>query len=391
MTDSKKSFSWRKLVNNIHLWLGIGSGLILFLVCLTGTIYTFRAEIEQMLEPGKYTVEVAEGAGPLQIEQIVSRVIAETGGEVSSIEVPAEPDKAYSLRVKTSPEERRGTMYYVNPYTGLLLGTSDGPASGFFMGVFRMHRWLLMDSSIGRPIVGVATLIFVFIILTGLVLWWPKKLKNWKQGFKVKTRANWKRINHDLHNTLGFYTFFLLLIMSLTGLCWSFGWYRDALGMVLGTEVFGRRGGGESPASTIPDGQTATLSPEEYLVIASGELSYAGDYRLSMPSSPEGVVTIQKTGSGFFASSGRDVIILDQYSGEVLKIERFSDKALNEQIAGSIKPIHTGEIFGTFSKIIYFIACLIATSLPVTGTIIWINKLRKKNRKRRKTRQKSLA
>src|SRR5690606_40397849 len=65
-------------------------------------------------------------------------------------------------------------------------------------------------------------IIFTFLIFSGLILWLPKKLRAWKQGFKIKLSANWKRINHDLHNTLGFYSFILLLVMSLTGLCWSF-------------------------------------------------------------------------------------------------------------------------------------------------------------------------
>ncbi|MNL59158.1 hypothetical protein D3C87_1828610 [compost metagenome] len=81
---------------------------------------------------------------------------------------------------------------------------------------------------------------------------------------------------------------------------------------------------------------------------------------------------------GFFALAASDKIQLDKYNGKTLKVERFEDKKFNEQIAASIRPLHTGEIFGTFSKILYFISCLIATSLPITGTIIWLNKLKKK-------------
>src|SRR5690606_27390490 len=70
------------------------------------------------------------------------------------------------------------------------------------------------------------------------------KWKNLKSGFKIKTSANWKRINHDLHNTLGFYACIFLVIMTFTGLFWSFEWYREAGSAVLGTKVFGNRGGG---------------------------------------------------------------------------------------------------------------------------------------------------
>jgi uncharacterized iron-regulated membrane protein len=72
----------------------------------------------------------------------------------------------------------------------------------------------------------------------------------------------------------------------------------------------------------------------------------------------------------------------------VLHREIFSEKPFNVQIASLIKPIHTGEIFGTFSKIIYFLACLIATSLPITGTLIWLNKMKKGSKKKKVKRAK---
>lgn len=381
LANMKNKFSWRKLFNDIHLWLGIGSGLILFFVCLSGTIYAFRSEIEELLEPGKYHVDADENKEWLSAEVVMESVQQEVGGKVAYIEIPHDKDKPYKVNIKISEEDRRGTTYFVDPYTAAIKGTSEGPASAFFMFVFRLHRWLLLDTEVGRPIVGVATIIFTFLVLTGLVLWWPKKLRNWKQGFKIKTEANWKRINHDLHNTFGFYAFLLLLVMALTGLCWSFGWYREALSGVIGAEVFGGRNQ-ERVASTPPGENASSLSVSEFIRLADKILPYQGGYRISLPDSPEASVTISKNRTGFFAVSASDKIQFDQYSGKPLDIEKFADKPLNVQIASTIKPLHTGEIFGLFSKILYFIACLIATSLPVTGTIIWINKLKKKSKKK---------
>jgi len=82
---------------------------------------------------------------------------------------------------------------------------------------------------------------------------------------------------------------------------------------------------------------------------------------------------------------------MDQYSGEILKIEIFKDKPFNERVAGSIKAIHVGNVYGTFTKIIYFLACLIATSLPVTGTLIWLNKMKKKGKQKNKNINTSLV
>src|SRR5690606_36620507 len=99
------------------------------------------------------------------------------------------------------------------------------------------------------------------------------------------------------------------------------------------------------------------------------------------PSNPEGVYTISKTNPNGMVPVAADNLVLDR-NGALLSKNLFSDKPFNEQVAGLIKPLHTGEIFGLYSKILYFLVCLFATSLPVTGTIIWINKLKKKRKKR---------
>ena len=222
---------------------------------------------------------------------------------------------------------------------------------------------------------------FVIIIITGLVIWFPKKIKNWRQGLKIKWDANWKRINHDLHNALGIYTAVFLLIMGLTGLQWSFEWYRTGLRNVLGVNNERR----EAPEEDVViDSSGESLSYEELISIAERELDYSGTYRVEISENP--ILSIRKYESGFFASPSSDLVEINRFNGEVVRKSLFSDKPFNEQVAGSIKALHVGDVFGVFSKIIYFVSCLIATSLPVTGTIIWINKLRKK-----KKRSKALA
>jgi uncharacterized iron-regulated membrane protein len=433
MKQKQNQSTWQKvrqLLNDLHLWMGIASGIILFVVCLSGTIYTFSTEVQEFMDPEKFTVQVQPGATPLPAEAIIAKVTAETGGKVQSITIPADASRTYTVNVKMDkggegkgrggegkgsdkgagekggeakkgPEgaaakggpgggpggkggggRDRGINYLVNPYTAEVIGTTESPTSEFFMTMFRLHRWLLLDTEVGRPIVGWATVIFTLIVLSGLVIWFPQKVKNWRQGLKIKWSGNWKRINHDLHNSLGFYSSFLLLVMSLTGLTWSFEWYKEGFFKVLGVEQPKDRK--EEPlVSKLPadPAQASTLAIADFVKAADAVLPYEGDYRISLPADSAATVSINKNKVGFFAPAASDKLQLDQYSGQVLKAEIFADKALNEQITSSIKPLHVGNVYGTFSKILYFIACLVATSLPVTGTMIWINKLRKKSKK----------
>lgn len=373
--------------------MGLGSGLVIFIVCLSGTVYTFRAEIERWAEPEKYYASGIEGKTIISADSLITTMEEKLDGKLTSLIVPGNKNMNWqmSFNKKTnypSADNAPGSKtYFVNPYTAEIAGEPGGSTSGFFSSVMKIHRWLLLGDKTGRIIVGVATIIMFFMVTTGLILWFPARLKNLRQGLKIKTSANWKRINHDLHNTLGFYSFTLLLIMTLTGLCWSFEWYRNGLSSILGAKVF--KGRTEKPLlSDEKKSANGEISIAVLLAEAERYFSYEGNSRLSVPENKNGAITVTKSGTGFFSVASVDRVMFDRFTGEILKLEMFSNKPLNSQIADSIKLIHTGEIFGTFSKIIYFLACLIATSLPVTGTIIWLNKMKKKQRSEQKKLQK---
>ncbi len=460
MAQIKQNSTWqkvRKLLNDLHLWMGIASGIILFVVCLSGTVYTFSTEIQEMLEPSKYKVDRKQGATPLTAEAIVAAVLdSAKGSTLVAVTIPGDKQRTWQVTVRKSvgkeggdnkrqqgriakagitdpvllndrvltQEKRirkgnkdsgalnqltdtigdgngdhagatnkiatgpavkegsgggRSTTFLVDPYTAVIKGTTqDGKGAAFFMVVFKLHRWLMLDTAIGRPIVGIATIIFTLLVLTGLVIWVPRQARNWKQGLKMKLNGNWKRTNHDLHNSLGFYAAIPLLIMSLTGLTWSFEWYKNGLHSVLGT--YKSKGAmRELPVQSViqTNGQGKQLLVADYLATASRVLPYNGDYRITLPTGDSAAVMVSKIKTGFFAPAAGDRVHIDQYDAALLKKEIFSEKPLGERIGASIKALHVGNVYGTFSKIVYFLACLIATSLPVTGTLIWINSLNK--------------
>ena len=471
MAQNHQKNTWqkvRKLLNDLHLWMGIASGIVLFVVCLTGTIYTFSTEIQEMLEPAKFKVTAKKGMNPLPAESIIAKVLDSLKGmDLVSFTVPENKSRTWQVTLRKTEKANggkegkkqpgnkesnqnagspliageivatekknqdhpgnedgaqgktgevsieknekknpatseldkpggkkegntggsregggggRGTTYLVDQYTGDIKGTTQGAGSDFFMVMFRLHRWLMLDTEIGRPIVGVATIIFTLLVCTGLVIWVPQRAKMWRQGLKMKLNGNWKRANHDLHNSLGFYAAVPLLVMSLTGLTWSFEWYKEGFQKMLGAYK-SKDAPKEKPVqSIVPEiDLDKKLLIADYLAAASTVLSYKGDYRVTLPANESASVSVSKSKTGFFAPAASDRLQIDQYSGAILKKEIFKDKPLGERISASVKALHVGNVYGTFSKIIYFLACLIATSLPVTGTLIWINKLKKKN------------
>jgi uncharacterized iron-regulated membrane protein len=384
----------RKLFNDIHLWLGLTSGIVVIAVCFSGTVYVFNTELTEWSAPHLYKVK-SPGIERPPADSFIAGVENASGGKITSIVVPANPARTYQYNVKKEGDNSRGGVgYMVNPYTGEITGTTkEKTATKEFMStMFSLHRWLLLDRiekpiikgmtnrELGSTITGWATIIFTLGCITGLVIWFPQKIRTWRQGLRIKWRAGWKRVNHDLHNSLAFYSLFFLLLMGLTGPQWSFEWYRTGMQKTLGTYK-AKDAAKERPVkSKIPDqpNEAATLSLSDYIVKANTVLAFNGDYTITLPADSAGTVVLSKTKTGFFAPAAPDRVTLDQYNGKILKTEIFSDKAFNERIAASIKAIHVGNVYGTFTKLIYFLACLVATSLPITGTMIWLNKMKKK-------------
>lgn len=390
MNTIKKKSSWEKIrstFQTIHLWIGLISGIFVFVICLTGTIYTFADDIKKMMNPELYKVHVQDTKMNIAtLEKIIKEDIKT---DITGLVIPDASDEPYTFLYQKEGE-KRPSQIRINPYSGEIM-KSKGKEKGaeFFSTVFRLHRWFLMDTETGRPIVGVVTLLFAIGCLTGIVIWFPRKIKYWRQGLKIKT-GNWKRLNFDLHSTLGFYSFIFNLIMALTGLTWSFEWYKKGYNSVLGASHLNKKS--EKPNdkkkepthNSSPLNDTVEIDWDTLYAHAQKYFNYEGNIKMSLPKTSKTPVTITKAGTSFWAYSNSDEVKLDSYTYELKEQKIFTDQPIGHQIALSYKALHVGNIFGTGTKIIYFLSCLIATSLPITGVIMYINRIKKKGKKKTK-------
>jgi len=408
-TEKSKWQKVRKLFNDIHLWLGLTSGLVVIAVCFSGTVYVFSTELTENAAPHLYKVQRVAGKERMPADSLIEKIKIASGGSITSIAIPADLKRTYQFTAKKEGDSlnRGGTTYFVDPYSGEITGTSKekNGTKEFMSTMFSLHRWLLLDRikkpifksvtnrELGSIITGTATIIFTLGCLTGLIIWFPQKLRNWRQGLKVKWNAGWKRINHDLHNSLALYALIFLLLMGLTGPQWSFEWYRNGLQKTLGTYKPKDAPKEKAPKSKLSKEEDSLngLSIADYIKETDKQLAYKGNYNITLPADSTSVAVITKTKLGFFAPAAGDRITVDQYSGKVLRLDVFKNKAFNERVAGSIKAIHVGNVYGTFTKWLYFFACLIATSLPITGTMIWLNKMKKKSKNKRMERKEILS
>ncbi|MDO6435193.1 PepSY-associated TM helix domain-containing protein [Flavitalea sp. BT771] len=398
----KKRTSFRKIIHVMHLWVGIPCALFLFIICLTGTIYVFNREITQWVDEDKFHVTLPANAFPLPMATLTSLLEKEQKGlTTTAVTIPSSKTQAWIFSMQEKEPGKKGgkgnmakgpkakpkiSNFLVNPYTGRVQGDAQSTSFVFFNTVLQLHRWLLISNhDIGTAITGTAAILMIFLQISGIILWLPAKLRSWKsrrawkQGFRIKFDATPKRLNFDLHKAVGFYTFLFITIMALTGPAMAFDWYKAGFSRALGVQPV-KKGADNELTSRVASDTARSMTLETALARSEALFPYEGITRVTLPKNATGVFNIQKMQEGFFASAAIDRIFLDQYTGAIVKLDRFSDKTLGQKIVTLIKPIHTGELFGTLSKILYFIACLIATSLPVTGVIIWWGRRNKKGK-----------
>lgn len=381
---------WR----NIHLWLGLAAGLIFFVECLSGTLLVFEDEITEIAHAKRYFVSYEKRA-PLELDKLTAVVKSELPkAKITGVKVYNDPSRTIEISVSSGGGDRKGAkpipakgkkgggkggkkvVLFLNPYTAEITAKQDPSEKTFFKLMLEVHQTLLAGET-GKTILGISTFVVFVILITGVILWFPKKNKQLKARLKIKTDGSWKRINHDLHIVLGFYCTVFIFIFLLTSLCWSFKWANTALYTITGSKP----GLPEKPSSVSPAQDKAAISYEQALHSGQEQFKKAPYWTIAMPEDKDGTVTVTSASLDALHRNGFDNISLDQRTGEVLQVTRLKDLPGGWQLRRYMKPIHTGAIGGLPTKFLAFFVCLISASFPITGTILWLNRIRKKKKK----------
>ncbi|RST29224.1 PepSY-associated TM helix domain-containing protein [Chryseobacterium lacus] len=383
----KKESLFKYIMGVLHLWFGLLSGLVIVVVCLSGCVYAFKNQFTDLLNKEKVFVKATET--PKKTPAEIQINLEKEGKNLTGLTISNDPKRSY---VVTYQKDNSDVATYYDPYTGKELGMGDTNLNQFFEVVLDIHRNLMMGE-VGRQINGVAILMFCVLLLSGLVLWIPKKWKYWKQAFTVKFSGKFQRINYDLHNTMGFYAFLLLFFMAVTGLYVTYPWMKNTLIVSLGGDsisgvsqenqesnsafdaIFSDMLNRQNEKAELKEEPSASL--ETILRNANQILPYEAVTAIEFPNKDNPRFVISKINTNnWLGAMLPDQITLDK-TGVVKSKDLFWEKPLHQQFTTLVKPLHTGEILGLKSIILYFIVCFIGFSLPVTGFIFWFNKFRK--------------
>jgi len=202
----------RKATFQIHLWSGIGIGLYVLVVSLTGSVVVYSNEIYRAATPAP--IIVAQSGGLLTDEQLKgASARAYPGYRVLFISRARNPDQAVSISLQNGNHHKSRLF---NPYTGADLGDSVPLGIRLVSQLLKLHDDLLAGPT-GRSVNGVGALLVVILTLTGMIVWWPG-IKTWRRSLTVQRNAGWKRFTWSLHSMIGFWSVGFILLFGISGI-----------------------------------------------------------------------------------------------------------------------------------------------------------------------------
>ena len=381
----------KKAFRKIHLWLSVPFGLIITVICLSGAALVFEDEVTELCRRDLYYVEKVSGA-PLPVEYLIEKVAGTLPDSVAvtGVSISSDAERAYQVNLS---KPRRASVY-VDQYTGEVKGRHE--RAPFFLTMFKLHRWLLdgmkPDGGIfwGKMIVGVSTLMFVFVLISGIVIWWPRTKKALKNSLKIAVGKGRRRFWYDLHVAGGMYALVLLLAMALTGLTWSFSWYRAGFYKVFGVEMKQRAGHGalqtvHGTPQTAHGGKSGRNSSEE----GRGNREHTSPYacwqqvyeELKARNAGYKQITVSNGSASvsfecFGNQRAADRYAFNPQDGEITEVTLYKDTDASGKMRGWIYSVHVGSWGGMFTRILTFIAALLGGTLPLTGYYLWLRRIR---------------
>jgi uncharacterized iron-regulated membrane protein len=365
----------------LHLWLGLFSGIVVVIVGLTGCILVFETEIEG-LALSHLHAEYSPGQQmkpPSELWQVVRKRLP--GKKIYSVWYHGVGKTAHFSLDSDS-------LVYVNPYNGKVVAMVDH--EDFFHFILDGHTALWLESDIGHTIVSYATLVFFVLLITGIVLWWPKRWnkRQVENSFTVRWKAKFKRLNYDLHNVLGFYSLAIAIILAVTGLVMGLSWFNKGYyWLVNGGKV--QAPYVKSFSDTTHVTQLAGFNQVDRAWRMGVENIGVYEKEAIIVSFPEKASDPISLCIDMYNGSWR-YVYLDQHtliqlpSSEV----QIDDLGVAKWLRRTNYALHVGAIGGLTTKILYFLVSLICTSLPITGFYVWWGK---RSKKKSDTRRKKFS
>jgi uncharacterized iron-regulated membrane protein len=346
----------RRLVFNLHLYAALIAGAFILVLGLTGSIMAFEQEIDHVLH-WRLTYVKPQGR-VLSLGEIRAAIEKAFPGEpVGAYELSTAPNISYQALLN------RGVVS-IDPYTGKVLGVRRHAdlVDQTLNYIHQIHLRLAIrrPSDPGKKIMSCAGVVMLFLLLSGVYLWWPyQRITIQWDGWSTRT---WL----DIHNAVGIFSFVFLLVLATTGVVIGF----EEQTTPLFYKLTGSKPSNEPDIQIVAPPGAKAITPDQVLEIARAALPGAAPFEINVPQTKEPYYVRLRFPEDR-TPGGRSRLTVDPYTGKVLFAESSRTAPAGRRMVNANRAIHTGDIFGIPSKTILSLASLMAVAQLVSGVAMW--------------------
>jgi uncharacterized iron-regulated membrane protein len=366
--------AFRKIIFWCHLPVGVMAGVVILIMCVTGVLLSYEKQITSWADTRGYrSSPPAAGAQHLPIETLITKARETRGATPTAITLKSDPSAPAEIAFG------RETTLFANPYTGAILGEGSQRTRAFFRNVTDWHRWLGAkgdNRNVARAITGACNLGFLFLVMSGFFLWWPrnwnlKSIRNvtwFRRGLQAKARDfNW-------HNVIGFWSAVPLFIVVLSAVVISYTWAGNLVYRVVGETPPAPRP--NQPATPPRDNAAQTTFEDLNSAWARAE-QQVSDWQsisLQLPAATAAQLTFNIDRGNGGQPQKRAQLVLDRATGEVARWEPFSSNTRGRQLRSILRFAHTGEVAGIVGQTIAGLVSTGGAVLVITGLALAIRR-----------------
>ena len=338
-----------------HRWLALVVAVFLTIVAVSGAVLVLEQPISRARQP-----HVVPTGSPLPLDTLVQRARAAAGGgDLERMTLGDAPQFAWSVVLSSK-------SLLVNPYTGAILPEPPGPDRlvTFTRKVHLLHTQLL-GGRVGNAIVVAVTFVALFLVVSGVVVWWRDK------RWRVNGSGSWKRTNFDLHHSLGIFSAVVLLLITSTGLWVRFGTVDEWMRKLNSSPT--------PPVPSQPAAQPGTplLSVDSIAAVARAAVPGAPIMNIQLPPGPKLPAMVQLKYLEDRTPAGRSRVFIDKYRGTVLLAMSTRTAEAGQHMIDIKRSLHTGDIYGLPTQTLWMLGAFLLATQAVTGVLMWWNAKRR--------------
>lgn len=355
----------RKIIFWLHLSIGLLVGLVVAFLAVTGSVLAFQTQITAWAERNARVVAPAPVSTCISPAAILVRASIDQPRPPTSLTLFADPHRPAEVVFG------RDTLL-LNPCNGDVIRRDAGKLRAFFSDVKDLHRWVAWGGVRHenlRAVKDAANLCFFFLLLSGLYLWFPRKLRwqHFKPAVLFRPKLRGRARDWNLHNIAGFWMALPLLGIVLTGTIMAYPWATALLYRAAGSPLPPARVAEAGPKQMKALGIEKYLSLDPAIQSALAQDPHWYSLLMRMPSEKDGSIAfiVDEGEGGRPQQRGR--LSIARKDARVVRWEPFAAYPRGRQWWLYARFVHSGEIFGFLGQSIATLAALSALLLVWTG------------------------